>query len=66
MTAFTNKLEEIVYAKVLNEVCKDLAQLGKILKVKEIGKLKAVNSGRVGANRNKGCKGEISNVPLCV
>lgn len=70
-TVLANKIGDIKYAKVLNDgnlmvVCKDEAQLAKALKVKEIGKNEVINSGRVGANKNRGCRGIITNVPFCL
>lgn len=62
---------DIVYAKVVNEcnlliVCKDEDQLQKAVTVKEIAKLKMVSSGKVGANRDRGNKGVIGKVPMCL
>lgn len=68
-TALAAKMEEIQYAKVLNDGnllvrCKSEEQTDKALK--EIGKNKVVNTRRVGAQNGGGCKGVIMGVPMNV
>lgn len=66
-----SKIGEIVYAKVLNDgnllvKCANEDQFEKAFKVKEIGKLKVINTRRVGARNGGGCKGVISGIPMNV
>lgn len=65
------KIGDIMYAKILSDGnlmirCKDEVQAGQAIQVKEIGKLKVVSSGRVGARNGGGSKGVISGVPVIV
>jgi len=66
-----SKIGEIVYAKVLNDgnllvKCANEGQFEKAIKVKEIGKLRVINTRRVGAGNGGGCKGVITGVPMNV
>ncbi len=66
-----SKIGEILYAKVLNDGnllvnCANEDQFEKAIKVKEIGKLKVINTRRVGARNGGGCKGVITGVPMNV
>ncbi len=66
-----SKIGEILYAKVLNDGnllvnCANEDQFEKAIKVKEIGKLKVINTRRVGAQNGGGCKGVITGVPMNV
>lgn len=66
-----SKIGEILYAKVLNDgnllvKCANEVQFEKAFKVKEIGKLKVINTRRVGARNVGGCKGVISGIPMNV
>lgn len=70
-TTLAKKIGEIEYAKILNDGnlmvrCADAMQMEKALKVKEIGKCKVENTGRVGARREDGCIGVITGVPMNV
>lgn len=66
-----SKIGEILYAKVLNDGnllvnCANKDQFEKAIKVKEIGKLKVINTRRVGERNGGGCKGVITGVPMNV
>ncbi len=66
-----SKIGEILYAKVLNDGnllvnCANEDQFEKAIKVKEIGKLKVINTQGVGARNGGGCKGVITGVPMNV
>lgn len=70
-TALANKVGEIIFAKVLNDGnllirCENESQVEKALKMKEIGKIKVGNSGRLGVKNGGGSKGVITGVPMSV
>lgn len=70
-TTLANKIGDIEYAKVLNDGnllvrCADAVQMEKALKVKEIGKCKVDNTGRVGDRMGGGSTGVITGVPISV
>ncbi len=70
-TTLANKIGDIEYAKVLNYEkclvrCADAVQMEKALKVKEIGKCKMENTGRVGARMGGGSTGVITGVRINV
>lgn len=70
-TILSKKIGDIVYAKVLNDGnlmvrCADAKQLEKALKIKEMGKCKVENVGRVGDLRKVGCTGVITGIPTNV
>ncbi|CAL9681974.1 unnamed protein product [Knipowitschia caucasica] len=72
LTAELNsKVGDIVSAKVLADgnllvQCANEVQLNKALNLKQFGKFKVENVGRVGAREGGGCKGVISGVPISV
>lgn len=70
-TILAKKIGDIVYAKVLNDgnlmvKCADSKQLEIALKIKEIGKCKVENVGRVGDQRKVGYTGVITGIPINV
>ncbi len=64
-TAQANKVGEIIFAKVLNDGnllirCEYESQVEKALKMKEMGKIKVENSGRLGVKNGGGSRFKVS------